>query len=156
MHEEKYGSRDLAYSAWHRRNSISRYPIVGMRNAGLLGMIDIDAVYYVEYRDVDRMPIAIVETAIDVGQKYKPATVTTNIARYWRNGNNTLSAYCLLYKLADNQNPEYPMAKDIEYFRVRRLWPSPIDKDWKKIAPKAWARHLCELRNLKERAQHDS
>lgn len=149
MHEEKYGSRDLAYSAWHRRNSISRYPIVGMRKAGLLGMIDLDAVYYVEYRDSDRMPLAIVETAIDVGQKYKPATVTTNLAKYWKNGNNHLSAYCLLYRLSERENPEDPLVRDIEHFRVRRLWPHPLDSDWQTITPRAWARHLCEIRGLK-------
>ena len=47
MQEEIYGTRDRAYSAWHRRGSTRRY--VGIDRAQLLAMIDLDAALYVEY-----------------------------------------------------------------------------------------------------------
>ena len=49
MQEEKYGTRDRAYSAWHRRKSTRRF--IGIEHAQLLAMIDLDASLYVEYDD---------------------------------------------------------------------------------------------------------
>jgi len=47
MQDEKYGTRSLAYSAWHRHKSTGRY--VGIEKAQTLAMIDVDHVIYVEY-----------------------------------------------------------------------------------------------------------
>ena len=77
--EEKYGTRDRTYSAWHRRLSTQRF--VGIEKAQLLAMIDLDAALYVEYDDGTKEPLALIETAQDVGQAYKPATVTLRLAK---------------------------------------------------------------------------
>src|SRR5688500_12286183 len=70
--EERFGTRDRSYSAWHRRNSTRRF--VGIERAQTLAMIDLDASLYVEYDDATKEPIALIETAIDCGQEFKPAT----------------------------------------------------------------------------------
>jgi len=77
--EERCGTRDRAYSAWHRRYSIGRF--VGRENAHLLAMIDLDTIPYVEYEDKTKKPLAVIETAIDIGQTFKTATVTSNLAK---------------------------------------------------------------------------
>jgi hypothetical protein len=38
MHDERYGTRDRTYSAWHRRLSTRRF--VGIDRAQLLAMLD--------------------------------------------------------------------------------------------------------------------
>lgn len=53
-HEERYGVRDKAYSAWHRRGSVRRF--VGIDQAQLLSMIDVDGAMYVEYDQQDKEP----------------------------------------------------------------------------------------------------
>ena len=63
--EEVYNTRDRSYSAWHRRKSTGRF--IGFEHAQLLAMIDLDASLYVEYDDGTKEPIALIETAIDVG-----------------------------------------------------------------------------------------
>ena len=68
-HEEVTGTRDRTYSAWHRRMSTRRY--VGIEAAQTLGMIDLDASLYVEYDDSTKEPLALIETARDVGQEFK-------------------------------------------------------------------------------------
>lgn len=67
--EERYGARDMSYSAWHRRNSTRRF--IGIEYAQLLAMIDVDVSLYVEYDDKTKMPLALIEIAIDVGQESK-------------------------------------------------------------------------------------
>lgn len=78
MQEERYGTRDRTYSAWHRRLSTRRF--VGIDRAQLLAMIDLDASLYVEYDDRTKEPVALIETARDVGQEHKPVTVTRRLA----------------------------------------------------------------------------
>jgi len=68
MQEERYGQRDRAYSAWHRRLSTRRF--VGIDRAQLLAMIDLDAALYVDYDDRTKEPVALIETAMDVGQDH--------------------------------------------------------------------------------------
>ena len=80
--EEKYGTRDRTYSAWHRRLSTQRF--VGIEKAQLLAMIDLDASLYVEYDDGTKEPLALIETAQDIGQAFKPATVTLQIGQEGR------------------------------------------------------------------------
>ncbi len=134
---EKTGFRDQAYSAWHRVHSVRRF--VGLEAAQTLSMIDLDAAMYVEYGDDNKEPLALIETAVDVGQKYKNATVTKNLAR--RAG---LRAYTVLYKLSDKTNPADPKVQDIEQFRVRQIWPT--ETDWKILTPEQWSRCIIKIR----------
>lgn len=138
MQEELTGQRSLVYSAWHRRYSTQRF--VGIEAAQRLAMIDIDACLWVEYDDRSREPLAVIETAMDVGQTFKASTVTRNLAK--RAG---ISAYCCLYRLADEFNPAASGIADIASFRVRRLWPTP-SYVWRAYTPEQWARLLLEIR----------
>jgi hypothetical protein len=138
--EERFGTRDRAYSAWHRRNSTRRF--VGIENAQLLAMIDLDASLYVEYDDGSREPLALIETARDVGQPYKNAQVTLNLAR-----RANIPCYIVLYKLSSKINPADTDWPDIESFRIMRLHPNPTPAGkWFLVSPEKWAEHLLELR----------
>lgn len=139
MQEERYSTRDRSYSAWHRRLSTRRF--VGLERAQLLAMIDLDAALYVEYDDETKEPLALVETARDVGQRYKPATVTTRLAQL-----AGLPCYTVLYALADEMNPADQRWQDIKQFRVRRMWPHP-ESAWRTLTPTAWARALLQIRS---------
>lgn len=138
MQEEQFPVRDRAYSAWHRRHSTRRF--VGIERATLLSMIDLDAALYVDYCDTSRDPLALIETARDVGQGHKVATVTANLARRAR-----LPAYVCLYQVADQPNPADARYLDIKAFRVRRVWPHP-DPGWRVLTPQQWADALLQIR----------
>lgn len=138
MQEEKYNTRDRSYSAWHRRFSTRRF--VGIERAQLLAMVDMDACLYVEYEDGTKIPIALIETAKDVGQNYKTATVTKNLAKA-----ANIPAFVLLYKLSNQRNPYDKNWFDIESFRVKCLWPR-MDNGWKKVTPEDWAKMVLKMR----------
>lgn len=138
--EEVFGTRDRTYSAWHRRLSTRRF--VGIECAQSLAMIDLDAALYVEYDDKSKEPLALVETALDIGQDWKPASVTKRLARRC---NPTVSAFALLYRPAKDANPADPNVPDIAAFRVRRIWPEP-ETPWVDFTPSAWAEYLVKLR----------
>ena len=76
--EERYGSRDLTYSAWHRTLDPS------------LHYIDLDAI---EYCAQCKEPLALLELAQDVGQGWKATTVLRKLARKAR-----LPAYLVFWK----------------------------------------------------------
>lgn len=137
-HEEKYGTRDRSYSAWHRRLSTRRF--IGIESAQLLAMIDLDASLYVEYDDGTKEPLALIETARDVGQEYKTATVTKKLAE-----RANMPCFVLLYKTSDKPNPADPAWKDISEFRVKRLWPKP-EQTWRTVTPDEWALTLLKMR----------
>jgi hypothetical protein len=136
--EERYGTRDRTYSAWHRRLSTRRF--IGIEYAQLLAMIDLDASLYVEYDDGTKEPLALIETARDVGQKVKAASVTQKLAQ-----RANLPSYVVLYTIGTECNPADPQWKDIIGFRVRRLWPNP-SAIWVSVSPHWWAEHLLKLR----------
>jgi hypothetical protein len=138
MHEERTGRRPSDYSSWHRRASTMRY--VGIERAQLLHMIDLDGALFVEYDGDTKKPLALIETARDIGQPYKCATVTANLARRAR-----LPCYCVLYTCADSANPADTQARDICAFRVRRLWPRP-ERSWRTLTPGDWATGLLQIR----------
>ncbi|MBI4293639.1 MAG: hypothetical protein HY661_19355 [Betaproteobacteria bacterium] len=138
MQEEQYGTRDRAYSAWHRRLSTRRF--VGIEHAQRLAMIDLDAALYVEYDDECKQPLALIETARDVGQPRKAASVTVNLAK--RAG---VPAYVLLYRPAPKPNPADARCPDIAQFRVRRMWPRP-EREWRTLTPAEWAEALLQIR----------
>ncbi|WP_374515587.1 hypothetical protein [Niveibacterium sp.] len=139
MQEELYASRDRAYSAWHRRLSTRRY--VGIERAARLSMIDLDGALFVEYDDETREPLALIETARDVGQRRKVSTVTARLAMRAH-----VPAYCVLYRLAMHPNPADPTSQDIDQFRVKRIWPRP-DPEWRILSPNAWAHALLSVRD---------
>lgn len=143
--EEKTGERDLTYSCWHRAKSTSRF--VDDAQAKGLGMIDIDVPLYVEYQDGTKEPIAIFETARDIGQDYKCATVTKRLAE--RAG---LIAAIVLYKPSQTPNPANPSLPDIESFRVLPLLKKggiPVERsEWLVYSPEEWAKQLCKIRTL--------
>jgi hypothetical protein len=139
--EERFGTRDLSYSAWHRRLSIRRF--VGIEPAQSLAMIDLDAVPYVEYDDFSREPLALIETAIDQGQGFKVATVTKRLAMRVL---PIIPAYVVLYTPAPWCNPADPAWPDIARFRVRRIWPEPATP-WEELTPQEWATRLYYLRH---------
>ena len=143
MQEERYNGRDRTYSAWHRRKSTQRY--VGIELAQTLGMIDLDASLYVEYDDWSKEPLALIETAQDIGQSYKTATVTKNLAR--RCSAIYTPAYVLLYKKSNRINPADPLHMDIASFRVKRIWRDP-ETPWRDYTPQRWAEGLLKLRQL--------
>lgn len=134
--EEIYGTRDRTYSAWHRRMSTGRF--VGIEKAQTLAMIDLDASLYVEYDDRTKEPLALVETAKDVGQ-YKPATVTRNLAL-----RADLPAYIVLYTPAECPNPADPNWPDIASFRCRQI--APTWSEWKRLTPQQWCESLVHIR----------
>lgn len=139
MPQEEYrGTRDRSYSAWHRRRSSRRF--VGIERAQTLAMIDLDASLYVEYDDFSREPLALIETAIDIGQDYKNAQVTTRLAERAH-----IPAYVVLYRLASTPNPADPEWPDIDRFRVKRLYPKR-QSDWTIYTPQEWAHRLVHLR----------
>ncbi len=138
MQEEKYGTRDRTYSAWHRRLSVRRF--VGIERAQLLSMIDLDGTLWIEYDNETREPLALIETARDVGQARKSAGVTQRLAQ--RAG---VPAYTVLYHVAPMRNPADATAADIDRFRVKRIWPKP-EAAWRTLSPGEWAHGLVRIR----------
>ena len=137
--EEKYGDRDLTYSAWHRRRSTGRF--VGIESAQLLAMIDLDVMLFVEYDDDTKEPVALIEVAQDVGQKNKPSTVTRKLAK-----RADIPAYVTLYQTSEERpNPADPNLPDIEGFRVKRIWPQTEYK-WRCLTPQEYAKSLLRMR----------
>jgi hypothetical protein len=98
--EERYGTRDRTYSAWHRRMSTRRF--VGIERAQTLAMIDLDAALYVECDDRDYEPLALIETARDIGQDVKVAIATKRLAMRTK---PVVPAYTLLYTPSAVRNP---------------------------------------------------
>lgn len=136
--EEMSDRRNKSYSEWHRRHSTRRF--IGIEAAQLLAMIDLDASLWVEYDNGTKDPVALVETAVDVGQPYKTATVTLNLAKRAR-----IPCYVVLYTLSDLPNPANPTCQDIDSFRIKRLYPEP-DREWRILTPAEWAQALVKIR----------
>jgi hypothetical protein len=108
--------RCTAYSRWHRTLSAD------------LAMVDIDAV---EFCARCLRPLAFVETSRDVGQTFKPTTITQAVAAAHR-----APALCVLYHLT--------AAGQIDRFRVREL---PYGT-WRILSPDQYAAYLRRLRDL--------
>lgn len=136
--EERFGTRDRVYSAWHRRASLRRF--VGLERAQLLSMCDIDAALWLEHDDLSKEPLALIETARDVGQGYKSGTVLQRLAKRAK-----LPAYVCMYRLADTRNPADAQCQDVASFKVRRVWPRP-ESGWRELSPAQWASGLVRIR----------
>ncbi len=134
---ERFQSRDLSFLAWHRPQSISRY--LRREDAVQLTMLDVDSILFSEYDSTYRLPLALVEVAVDVGQE-KLADITQKLAEF-----AGLPAYVALYSVSANANPANEQWPDIASFRVKRLWPHPED-GWRVLTPQQWADALVRIR----------
>ncbi|MBU0599041.1 hypothetical protein KKF61_08730 [Patescibacteria group bacterium] len=115
--KERYGTRDLTYSAWHRLLDDS------------LTYIDIDDV---EYCQRCRQSLALIETAQDVGQPFKATIVTRRLAQRAQ-----VPAFLVFYRKADMGL--------IDQFRIRQIYPTYSQQD-QIIAPPDYAALLMKLR----------
>lgn len=138
MKEEKFGVRDLSYSAWHRTSSIARY--VEGHHAAALSMVDVDWVLFAECDLVTRRPLALIEVARDVGQIWKDVRALGDLA--CRAG---VPAFAVLYRPIATPNPADPRFRDIDRFRVRRVFPH-AESDWRLLTPREWASALVRIR----------
>jgi len=119
---ERYGTRDLAFSRWHR--AIPRDDLT---------WIDID---HCAYCDDCKEPLYLMELARDVGQAFKATTVTRRLAQRL-----AIPALLVLYS-ADEQ-------EQITGFRIQRVAPNFTEMasvepqvliDW---IHKTRAEHVC-------------
>ena len=94
---ERYGTRDLTFSQWHRTLSYR------------CTAIDLD---FLEYCQQCRAPLALIELARDVGQANKPTVVLARLAE-----KSDVPAYLILYAL----DPNAPHG--IGDCRIRRVHP---------------------------------
>ncbi|MDQ7978716.1 hypothetical protein QYH69_15805 [Paraburkholderia sp. SARCC-3016] len=138
MQEEQFLIRDRAYGVWHRPRSIERF--LGHRRAKSLTMADLDSVMFVEYGYDNKLPLALVEVAQDIGQE-KPTGVIRQLAKM-----ANLPAFVALYTPAVQPNPASPAWHDIDQFRVKRVWPKP-EAAWRNLSPNEWASALVQIRD---------
>lgn len=116
---ERYGTRSLVYSKWHRFYLGDHEP-----------MIDLDGVEYCAERGCFK-PLALIETARDVGQPSKSTTVLRRLAEQ-----SGVLALCVLYAIIPGTDEDVgcmckrgAMLDDCQHgisaFRVRRVFPDP-------------------------------
>lgn len=96
--EERFNTRDLLFSRWHRTLPDN------------ITCIDVD---FLEYCQICREPLALIELARDVGQSYKPTLVLERLAKAAK-----IDAYLILYK--PNDAAEHGIAGA----RVARVYPT--------------------------------
>ena len=134
---EQYAYRDRSYGNWHRAASIARFmPTEAARD---LTMTDLDSVLFAEYEWPLKLPLCLIEVAMDIDQE-KPAGVIRRLAEL-----ADIPAYVALYTKSASPNPANGNWADIASFRVKRLWPSP-EEGWRVLTPKQWAHALLRIR----------
>lgn len=137
---ERYGTRDLTYSRWHR------YALHDD-----ITMIDLDAV---EYCHRCRMPLLLIETARDIGQAGKPTTVLKALA-----ASANVAAICVLYTPAPTpctcgEQGRVPGCEHgVSSLRVRSVAPTER-RTWTTISPSDFAAWLCTVHDGHNRAAH--
>jgi len=109
---ERLYRRPLEYSWWHRE--VSGLLLPDKRLGFLLGMIDLDGIEYCPYC---YMPLALVETYLDVGQE-KPTTVLRNLAL-----KANTPAYLLGYKQTAKHKQQPQGIEDITEFKLHEVYP---------------------------------
>lgn len=118
---ERFGVRDLTYSAWHRTLDDD------------LTYIDLDGV---EYCSRCNEPLLLIEAARDVGQQWKATTVLVALAQ-----RSNIRALLVFYRTDD---------VGIVAFRVREVWPQASSlvemapKEYADILRQARTRHRCQ------------
>lgn len=134
---ERHGTRDLTYSNWHRQFCPDR-----------VTMIDVDGL---EYCRRCRSPLALVETARDVGQKDKAVTALDQLSVA-----ANIPAYCVLYTVDDTacapdrrgRCQRIGCRHGITSFRVRRVRPNPTG--FRLWSPEEFGNHLLQLHDMHE------
>src|SRR4051812_13504576 len=126
MQTERYPTRDRSYGIWHRLKSIARF--LEPKQASTLTMADLDSVLFAEYNYPNKMPLCLIEVAMDIGQE-KPAGVIHNLAKL-----ADIPAFVALYTHADRPNPSNANWPDISQFRIKRIWPHP-EASWRTLSP---------------------
>lgn len=112
--------RDHSYSLWHRS--------IEPEDSNQLPYVDIDAV---EFCPRCLAPLALMELAMDVGQRFKPVGVTVQLAKRAH-----VPAYLVFYKTNSGGQ--------IVSFRARQVWPPA--REWWIFSPSAYADWLRVLR----------
>lgn len=131
---ERTGIRDLTFSNWHRQALPDR-----------AHMIDVDGLHFCRRC---RMPLALLETARDIGQATKATIVLERLAAV-----ANIPAYCLLYSVSPNTcaTPRC-RAKGCDHgiaeFRFRRVHPAPTEFEVR--APADVAEHLTRIHDAHE------
>lgn len=120
---ERTGKRSLAYSQWHRTLPHS------------VTMIDVDGL---EYCQRCRAPLAVIETARDVGQAVKPATVLRRLAKA-----ANVPAYVLLYTVDEGAEQREDWVNCIRSFRARRAHPD--ETEYRQMTPLQMAQLLVRI-----------
>lgn len=138
MQLERYPTRDRSYGIWHRARSIARF--LKPRHAAALTMADLDSVLFAEYDFPNKLPLCLVEVAIDIGQE-KSTGVIAKLAQL-----AGIPAFVVLYTHADHANPANQNWPDIDHFRIKRIWPHP-EPSWRTVSPDEWAKALVQIRN---------
>ena len=115
---ERYGTRSLVYSHWHRFYMGDDEP-----------MIDLDGIEYCSRKEC-REALVLVETALDVGQGFKATSVLERLSQQ-----SGVMAICVLYRSTTPTPNEVCGCREglvnpdcdhgIDRFRVRRVWPDP-------------------------------
>lgn len=153
---ERFSSRSLVYSKWHRLYLGHAEP-----------MIDLDAVEYCSVRGCNK-PLVLIETARDVGQAVKPTTVLRNLATA-----SGVLALCVLYTISDGAHeatgcPCQPPRDirsgcdhGISQFRVRKIWSELVNEadaariyPWKTMTPDEFRTRLRVVRRSHIEAEH--
>ena len=108
MHE-RYGKRSLVYSRWHR-TECSGLPFE-------CSCIDLDML---EFCKLCRQPLMLCETAIYVGQTYKPTTVLEALAKICQ-----VPAFLIF--VANKSATYFDDVDKLDRFIIRKVWPDPTD-----------------------------
>src|SRR6516225_4317530 len=131
---------EMAYNAFHREASAARF--IDRESAHNLPMINIDHVFWIEYNEQTKAPVALVESARDVGQKEKAVTILKALAV-----RANLPCYTVLYQIADDTDiDELTELPRITGFRVRREWPDQQSRDFITATPEQYFAGLWQLR----------
>jgi len=133
--DERYGSRDLTFSTWHR------YALADRVTA-----IDLDLI---EYCQRCRMPLCLIESARDVGQASKPTAVLRELAQI-----ANVVALCILYTpdgticTCKSGRRIIGCTHGVSAFRLRRI--HPIDEPFETWQPFELAAWLTQLHDNHE------
>lgn len=147
---ERHGSRSLVYSKWHRFYLGDQEP-----------MIDLDGVEYCMERGCFK-PLALIETARDIGQPQKATTVLRRLAEQ-----SGVLALCVLYTVIPGTDEDVgcmckPRATldgcshGISSFRVRRVFPEPPagKRGFSRMKPEEFRDRLRQVRLNHFAAEH--
>ena len=148
--KEMTSIRDLAYSQWHRVDSIQRY--IGEKTAKEMTMQDID---FVEYDYKTGAPLIFVEIAVYNGRIYDKLT---NVIEHISNTYHVAYGVCIpcllvFYELSDETNP-FADVLDIKSFRVirRDTWGDSKERYY---SPKEYVELLVSLREESKQQYRD-